>query len=112
MINYCANITCLNRGVCRSLLGDYKCECLGDSFSGRHYERTADQIVVLRIVSKSFAVIAILVLLSFVAFIIIMDVLKYCFGIDPTREELERIQRHKRTKKAKRPVIVQYTYHP
>lgn len=112
MINYCANITCLNRGVCRPLLGGYKCECLGDSFSGRHCETTADRIVLLRMVSKSFAFIAILVLLSFVTFIVIMDVLKYCFGIDPTREELERIQRQKQAKKAKRPVIIRYTYHP
>ncbi len=47
-INYCANVTCLNRGVCWPLLGDYKCECLDNSFSGRHCEITATRIVVRR----------------------------------------------------------------
>jgi hypothetical protein len=42
-------------------------------------------------------------------FIIIMDILKYCFGIDPTREELERIRQKKREKKRK-PVIQRFVY--
>ena len=110
MINYCINVTCQNRGVCRPLLGTYKCECLGDSFSGRHCEITAYRITVLRTVSKSCAVIAILVLLSVVVFIVIMDILKYCFGIDPTLDELERIRRQKQVKKVRRPVVVRHTY--
>lgn len=40
-------------------------------------------------------------------FIIIMDVLKYGFGIDPIREELERMQRKKQMKKVKRELVVQ-----
>jgi hypothetical protein len=109
-INYCENVTCLNKGVCRPLLGDYKCECLGNSFSGRQCEITANQIVVRRIVTKSFAFIAIFAGLTVIAFVVIMDILKYCFGIDPARDELERIRRKKRVKKAKRPVIIRYIY--
>ena len=45
-----------------------------------------------------------------VAFIVSMDLLKYGFGIDPTRYELERIRRQKRAKKTRRPVIVRYIY--
>ncbi len=44
-----------------------------------------------------------------VMFIIIMDILKYCFGIDPTREDLERIRREKLRKKRK-PVIQRFIY--
>jgi hypothetical protein len=109
-INYCANVTCQNNGVCRPLLGSYKCECLGNSFSGLHCEITAAHIVMRKAISKSFAYIAILAALIVVAFVVIMDVLKYCFGIDPTRDELEQIQRQKRAKKAKRPVIIRHTY--
>ncbi|CAF1128907.1 unnamed protein product [Rotaria sordida] len=42
-------------------------------------------------------------------FVVIMDVLKYCFGIDPTRKELKRIQREKQAKKRK-PVIQRFVY--
>ena len=38
-----------------------------------------------------------------------MDILKYCFGIDPVSEEREQIQRKKRAKKRK-PVIQRFTY--
>ncbi|UJR11646.1 hypothetical protein I4U23_015827 [Adineta vaga] len=40
-------------------------------------------------------------------FVIIMDILKYCFGIDPVHEEREKIRRDKRRK---RPVIQRFTY--
>ncbi len=109
-INFCSNVTCQNNGVCRPLLGDYKCECLGDSFSGRHCEITAANIVVRQVISRSCAYIAILAGIIVVAFVVIMDILKYCFGIDPTRDELERIRRQKQAKKAKHPVIIRYTY--
>jgi hypothetical protein len=38
-----------------------------------------------------------------------MDILRYCFGIDPTREDLERIRRKKLAKKRK-PVIQRFIY--
>ncbi len=109
-INYCDNVTCLNNGVCRPLLGDYKCECLGDSFSGSHCEITATYVVVRQIVSKSFAYIAILAGSSVITFIVIMDILKYCFGIDPAGDELQRIRRKKRAKKTKHSIVIRYTY--
>jgi len=40
-------------------------------------------------------------------FVIIMDILEYCFGIDPVHEERERFQREKRKKKRK-PVIQRF----
>jgi hypothetical protein len=44
-----------------------------------------------------------------VMFIVIMDILKYCFGLDPIREDLERIRREKRERKRK-PVIQRFIY--
>ena len=105
-INYCENITCLNNGVCRPLFLNFTCECLGTSFSGRYCEITATKTVVLRAVSRSFAYIAILCLLGAVLFIVVMDVLKYGFRIDPTRNERERIRRAKRAKRRKAPPVI------
>ena len=86
-INYCGNITCLNYGVCRPLLRDFKCECLNGSFYGVHCEITTTRVIVFRIVSKSFAFIAILAMTTVVTFVVVMDVLKYFFGVDPVHQK-------------------------
>jgi hypothetical protein len=81
---------------------NYTCECLGDSYYGRHCENIITKIKVYQTVSKSFAYIAITTLTITVMFIVIMDILKYCFGIDPVHEERKRIRRLKHLKKRKR----------
>jgi hypothetical protein len=73
MIKFCDNITCMNNGVCRSLLLNYTCECLGDSYSGRHCEITSKKMIISKIVSKSFAYIAIIALISVAMFVVIME---------------------------------------
>jgi hypothetical protein len=103
MINYC--VKCLNNGVCRPLLLNYTCECLGDSYYGPHCELTETKIIIYKIVSKSFAYVAIVAMTIVAMFVVIMDVLRYCFGIDLTREELERYRREKRARKRKLRVI-------
>ena len=52
-INYCDNIKCLNNGICRSILLNFTCECLGTSYSGRYCEITAQAAAVHQVVSKS-----------------------------------------------------------
>jgi hypothetical protein len=107
--NYCKNNKCENNGVCRPLLRDYKCECLGESFSGQYCEITAIKIKIYRIVSKSFSYVGIIALIIVAMFIVIMDILKYCFGIDPVEGERERIRRKKQATKRK-PVIQRFVY--
>jgi hypothetical protein len=107
-IIYCSNITCQNNGVCRPLLSNYTCECLGESYSGRHCEITASKIIIFGIVSKSVAYIAVIAMASVAMFVLIMDLLKYCFNIDLTCEELKEIRRKKQAKretKKRKPVI-------
>ncbi|UJR16997.1 hypothetical protein I4U23_003895 [Adineta vaga] len=106
-IDYCENITCLNHGVCRSLLMNYTCECLGTSFSGRHCEITSKTMVVRQITSKSFGYISYIGIGIVCMFLIILDILKYCFGIDPVKNELDKIRRIKRLKKNKPPQVIQ-----
>jgi hypothetical protein len=91
-INYCINISCLNQGLCRPLLLDFQCECLAGSYSGRYCEITSSRILTLQAVSKSFAFIAIVAMVTVVLFIIIMDILTYCFGIDLTQAERVQIK--------------------
>ena len=105
MINYCQNITCLNNGICQPLLLNYSCLCLGDSYSGRHCEITSTKTEVYQKISKSFAYIAIIAILCFAMLIVIMDVLKYFFHIEPTYKQLKKDKQKKKKKKVKSPVI-------
>jgi len=111
MINYCENVTCENNALCRRLLMNFICECLTENYSGRYCEIVSTKLVILQFVSKSIGYIAILSLSIVVGFVVIMDVLKYGFGIDPTKHELERIRREKaRKRKQHRPVIQRFHY--
>ena len=107
--NYCYNVSCHNRGVCEPAFGHYTCRCLGDSFSGLHCEITATETIIYGMASKSFAYFSILIITAFVTFIVVMDILKYCFGIDPPCEERRRIRRKKWAKR-RRPVIQRFVY--
>ncbi len=98
----------MNQGVCQPLLLNYTCLCLGNSYFGRYCENTANKILVLQRLSKSFAFIAIIAMISVVIFVVTMDVLKYFFGIDPvgpTRKELELAKRRKRKPKRKKKAV-------
>jgi hypothetical protein len=110
MIHDCEGVKCLNNGVCRPGLVNHTRECLGNSYYGPHCEFTATKIVIYKIVSKSFAYVAIVAMTIVAMFVVIMDILKYCFGIDLTREELERYRREKQARKRKRPVIQRFVY--
>lgn len=105
MINYCENVECLNKGVCRPFLLNYTCECLGSSYSGRHCEIIAKSTILRQNVSKSFGYVAIICFVIVISFFVVMDILKYCFGIDPTKDELRRIRKAKAAKR--RQVVVQ-----
>jgi hypothetical protein len=88
---------------------NYTCECLGESYSGRHCEIIATKIKIYKIVSESFAYVGIIALIIVAMFIVLMDILKYCFGIDPVHRERERIRRKKRDKHRK-PAIQRFFY--
>ncbi len=92
IINYCNNVTCLNKGICRPLLLGYKCECLSGS-EGHHCEQVATSIIIRQAVAKSFAYIAIIAMSTVAGFVIVLDILKYVFGIDVTRKERDEIRR-------------------
>lgn len=108
----CDEKKCQNNGVCRPSLYNYTCECLGDSYYGRHCEFTTTRILINQIVAKSFVYVAIIALTIVAVFIVTMDILKYCFGIDVTRKELRQYRREKRVikRQRRRPVIQKFVY--
>ena len=106
-VDYCADVTCLNNGVCRGSLLNYTCQCLGEAFSGRHCEIKASATVVRQAVSRSLAFVAIIVLSITLCFIVVLDVLKYCFGIDPVAQGTPRLAKKRHRKP---PVGVRFIY--
>ncbi|CAF1419466.1 unnamed protein product [Adineta ricciae] len=110
--NYCENITCLNNGICRPLLLNFTCECLGTSYSGRYCENREQTTVVRQAVSRSFSYIAIIFISSVATFIIVMDVLKYVFGIDLTKGDYQELARKRRRWRRYRPWHSKEAKHP
>ncbi len=92
LIDYCTNITCLNRGVCSSLPLNYTCECLPTS-SGRHCEYLITNLRIRQYVSKSVGFIAIIFLCTSAGYIISLDILTYVFNIDLTAKDRDQIRR-------------------
>jgi len=109
IVDFCANQTCQNNAICRPSFRNFTCECLGENYSGRYCEIVSTKIKIYKIVSKSFAYVGILAICMVIGFIIIMDILKYGFGIDPVEPERRRLRRQQLLKKHK-PVIQRFVY--
>ena len=65
-----------------------------------------------RVVSLSFGYIGILALATVLGCVLFLDLLKYVFGIDPAREDLEKMQQKKAVKKAGIAVRFIYVHSP
>jgi hypothetical protein len=110
--NLCWNITCENNALCVPSFLSWSCVCLSSMYSGTYCQDKSAALVVREVLSKSFAFIAITAITAVFVFVIIMDVLKYGFKIDPVdRErrlmilEQRKIQLQKRRKKARKNVV-------
>lgn len=109
-VDYCKALRCLNGGVCRPLLGGARCECVSDSYSGEMCEIVSKRLTIRKMVSKSLAYVAIIAMCSVMLFVIVMDVLKYCFGIDPVEEVREEMRQEKARKQGRKRVVIHYKY--
>jgi len=99
----CDNITCENSGICMSSYLAWTCECLDSSFySGTYCQDKSSALKTKEALSKSFAIIAIIALCCVFGFVIIMDVLKYVFKIDPVDRERHRLRMEKEKNEQKR----------
>jgi hypothetical protein len=89
-INYCQNVTCQNKGVCHPSLGDYTCQCLGSSYSGRHCEIISQTLATRQTTCKTFGYIAIIAIILVAIFVLLLDVLTYAFGVNATPIKVKR----------------------
>ena len=106
-------MTWLNRGICYPLLNNYTCQCLGtNSYSGRYCQIISRQMIIYQIISKSFASLAIIIIISTILFIVLMDIFKYYFNNNPIDQELQQIRRKKMKTKVHPPVIIKFVYVP
>ena len=112
-IDYCAAVTCLNKGVCQSLGLSFTCQCLDRSYSGRYCENAPRRLTILQFISKSFASIVIMAMISVAIFVGVLDILKYFFDIDPVEPIRQKIQAKKqrvRKKRKGRIIAIRYIY--
>ncbi|UJR32304.1 hypothetical protein I4U23_019768 [Adineta vaga] len=97
--NMCTNITCENKGICRSSHLSWKCHCIDSTlYSGVYCEHQSTSLTIKKVLSQSFVSIAIAAIIAVFLFVIIMDVLKYVFQIDPIIGE-RRMMKNERMKK-------------
>jgi mannitol-specific phosphotransferase system IIBC component len=99
----CANITCENNGICVSSYLLWSCRCLDSSlYSGTYCQDESSALATKQAISKSLGIVAIIALCCVVGFVIIMDILKYVFKIDPVDRERHRLKMEKEKKKQKK----------
>jgi hypothetical protein len=95
----CVNITCQNKGVCISTYLSWSCRCLAAYFYGNYCEYQSTEFVVKQVLSKSFASVAITAIIAVFLFVIIMDILKLVFQIDPVDRERQIMESERRKRR-------------
>ncbi|CAF4289609.1 unnamed protein product [Rotaria sp. Silwood2] len=105
-VDLCGNITCENEGICQTVELVWKCLCVNSKFYyGDFCQFKTSTLVIKEILSKSFASIAIGAIATTCAFVIVMDVLKYVFHIDPVETERDNYRkRREEQRRARQPI--------
>jgi hypothetical protein len=99
----CANITCENGAICASSYLTWSCTCLDSSFySGTYCQDKSSSLIFKQALSKSLGIVAIIAICIVVGFVIVMDILKYVFKIDPIDRERHRLKMEKEKEDQKR----------
>jgi hypothetical protein len=95
-IDICANISCKNDAQCTSSYGNWSCLCTNtELYSGTYCQIKSSSLKTKEIVTRSFGVVAIGCISTVVGFVLLMDVLKYGFNVDPVDTELNSWVRRK-----------------
>ncbi|CAF3699066.1 unnamed protein product [Rotaria socialis] len=75
-IDDCTNIKCSHHGICKDDMNSYKCLCF-DGYYGNQCEERSVQTVLFQIATKSFAIVAILLIVSIACLAIACDIHTY-----------------------------------
>ena len=113
LINYCLDVTCQNNGQCRSILLNFTCECTTNDFTGRYCEIKSSSLASKQTINRGLGYIAILALAFVAITIVLMDVMKYVFNIDPAQKERKQIadrRRQQRSAKSKPRLVQRFVY--
>jgi hypothetical protein len=86
-IDDCINIHCSNHGICQDEISSYSCLCF-NGFYGSECEQKNVETVLLQVVSKSFATVAILLIAAIAGLFVASDIHTYL-----TREKQKPPQR-------------------
>jgi hypothetical protein len=84
-INDCVGIMCSSRGICQDAINNYTCFCF-DGFYGDHCQETETEAMLLQVVSKSFAVVAILLIASIGLLVVASDIHTYVTRRKPRKQ--------------------------
>ncbi|CAF5178158.1 unnamed protein product [Rotaria magnacalcarata] len=118
-VSICGSIKCENDAQCVSNYGNWSCRCTNNElYSGIYCEIESSSLRAKQLISRSLASVAIGCLVAVITFVILMDVLKYWFKIDPVHKDVdasknknENNERKKKSIKPKQPVIaVRFRY--
>ncbi|CAF3855246.1 unnamed protein product, partial [Rotaria sordida] len=93
-IDNCIGITCSNHGICEDGIDQYKCSCF-DGYYGFNCERKYVQIVLLQAASRSFGIVAILLIATIAALVVASDIHTYVTRKHQTYRLPHRIPRVK-----------------
>jgi hypothetical protein len=93
--------------MCETVELTWKCICLDSTlYYGAYCQYATGKLKLREILSKSFASIAIGTMITTCTFIVIMDILKYAFNIDPVEAEREsyrkRLEDRRRARRSTR----------
>ena len=73
---------------------EWKCICLDSTFYyGSYCQFQTNALQIRKALSKSFASVAITAIIVTCSFVILMDILKYVFHIDPVKTERQKLHR-------------------
>lgn len=112
VVDFCRNITCQNNGMCKTVNMTWKCFCLSDTlYYGEYCEHRTATLAIKQALTKSFSSVAITAITLTCSFVVLMDVLKYVFKIDPVKVERAKIQEKKAKPQSNvRPTVVRLQY--
>jgi hypothetical protein len=80
--------------MCQTIENDWECRCLDPTlYYGDYCQFKSGALRLREILSKSFAAVAIGAIVTTCSFVVVMDVLKYAFHIDPVECERDSYRR-------------------
>ena len=91
-IDNCIGIRCSNHGICEDGIEMYKCSCF-DGFYGLNCERTRVKTVILQAASRSFGIIAILLIAAIAVLVVASDIHTYITRKNQKKSVLNKIPR-------------------